>query len=244
MTTWQTPSSVPTLKKNEVHIWRAELAVSPQQLQEYSTLLNSDETKRARRFHFDIHRNRFTAARAMLRLLLGRYLNCSPQEIIFKYESHGKPTIENNALELQFNVSHSDNYFVAAFTLNHLIGIDIEEISDRAGADIAERFFSASEYEAMMRLPEQEQQNAFFHIWTQKEAFIKAIGQGLSFPLKDFIVSIQAPAKLISIKNASADDWHMQDFFTYSNFATAFATQQKVNHVKFFNFSELNNKTF
>ena len=193
----------------EVHVWRVSLEQPPRSLERLLATLSLDEKERAERFHFDRDRNRFIAARGTLRSILGGYLSREPAEIRFCYGEHGKPFLEREIAgdKLRFNVSHSHELALFAVTEGRDLGVDLEWIRpDVAEEGIAERFFSADEVRVLRGLPAEIQGEAFFNCWTRKEAYIKAIGEGLSMPLSRFVVSLapgEAPCLLSA--NGSAD---------------------------------------
>jgi 4'-phosphopantetheinyl transferase len=195
------PSSL-SLSSGEVHVWRAHLEQPPEVLQRLLRTLDIDEQTRASRFYFEKHRRRFIAARGVLRSLLGRYLEVKPEEVRFAYGQYGKPALDaaHHAGVLRFNASHSHELAVYAFAQDHDVGIDVEYIKeDFATQEIAERFFSKYEVQVFRALPHEEQGAGFFRCWTRKEAYIKAIGSGLSHPLDQFDVTLapNEPAALL-----------------------------------------------
>ena len=194
---WSVPPPSSTLSSGAVHVWRAPLE-QPDALQEmFQHTLDEDERERASRFHFERHRRRFVAARGFLRALLAHYLDLQPDEVRFTYGRYGKPSLDH-ASGLRFNMSHSHELAVYAFVQEKEIGVDVEYIkADFATEDIARQFFSTPEVEALTSLPKGERAAAFFRCWTRKEAYIKAIGSGLSHPLNEFDVSLNEPAALL-----------------------------------------------
>jgi 4'-phosphopantetheinyl transferase len=155
-------------------------------------ILSSDEIARAGRFHFEKDRIYFTRCRSALRSLLASYLAIPATEIRFQYRSGGKPQLVEvqNPRAMQFNVSHSANVALIAVGNEHRIGVDVEKIrADVDTASLAERFFSARERAGLQALPDHLRVPGFFACWTRKEAFLKATGAGLSFPLADFSVT-------------------------------------------------------
>jgi len=193
--------------------------------------------KRAGHFYFAKHRRRFTVARAGLRKILGGYLNEAAQHINFSYSQHGKPRIKTVKTEndLYFNVSHSSEIALYALTKRFEIGVDIEKISDRKHSyqDLAQRYFSRIEYEQLIALPTSQQQAAFFHVWTQKEAFIKAIGEGLSHALDNFVVNVTGAAKLISSEQDDVAQWCMQGIDVDKDYKATFTTRQAVKNIAY-----------
>jgi 4'-phosphopantetheinyl transferase len=159
-------------------------------------LLSADERQRAERFVFQRDRRRYTVARARLRQLLGERLGAAPESLQFAYNRHGKPALARRPGErdLRFNVSHCGEVAAYAFTEGREVGVDVEEVRALPDADeVAMRFFAQRERAAYLSLPASERPQGFFNCWTRKEAFVKAIGEGLSHPLDTLDVSL-APA--------------------------------------------------
>jgi len=181
------------LAEDEAQVWQADLDALARSETQWLNLLSRDEQDRAGRFRFPIHRQRFTAGRGLLRTLLGSYLNIDPREVIFRYSEKDKPRLADLFAKssLQFNLSHSDNVILLGFTLGRDIGVDVEKLRVNFNVlEIAERFFSESERNALAALPLSQHHQAFFNCWTRKEAFVKAVGEGLSLPLDQFDVSL------------------------------------------------------
>ena len=182
-----------SLSGGEVHVWRAHLEQPAGVQDQFLRTLDLNERERAARFHFEKHRRRFILGRGFLRLLLGRYLNIAPEEVRFAYGPYGKPSLadEHAASRLRFNASHSHELAVYAFVQEREIGVDVEyNNAEFGGEDIARHFFSAYEVGQLLALPESERSAAFFRCWTRKEAYIKALGSGLSHPLDQFDVTL------------------------------------------------------
>jgi 4'-phosphopantetheinyl transferase len=187
----------PKLSTDEVHLWRVNLeAVAGEEptQEQWSALLSPDEQARAARFHFDRHRQLFTATRAILRRVLASYLDTDPKALSFAYGPKSKPAlgVEHADSALAFNVSHSGDLALFAVARSRLLGVDVELIRcDFDTAAIASRFFSAGEQSQLVALDPEQRHEAFFRCWTRKEAYIKAIGEGLSLPLDQFDVSLK-----------------------------------------------------
>ena len=151
--------------------------------------LSEEERSRAARFMFERHRRRYIVAHTALRSILARYTDRAPEEIMLDAEEYGKPFLRDESL--QFNLSHSHEMAVVAVAASR-VGVDIEHVREMTDAgQIAERFFSRQEVMELQLIPRNEMIEAFFRCWTRKEAFIKAIGEGLSYPLESFGVSLQ-----------------------------------------------------
>jgi 4'-phosphopantetheinyl transferase len=189
MSAWPVTCDVPPLAAGEVHVWSAALAVGPEQLDALSALLDADERQRAGRFSHRPSREQFIVARAVLRTLLGRYLGRAPTAVRFITGPQGKPLLGGG--ELHFNVSHTHGLALFAVTAAGPVGVDVEQVSPHAThLDMARRFFTPAEADALLALPPGHSGEAFFHVWTRKEAFLKAVGLGLSHGLERFAVSV------------------------------------------------------
>jgi 4'-phosphopantetheinyl transferase len=230
---WQPPPERLLLGSDEVHIWRAGLEQPASVVAEFRRLLAVDERQRADRFHFKRDRDHFIVARGLLRTLLGRYLNTPPERLRFTYSSFGKPSLHEEcagAETLRFNISHSKDLALYAFTRGREIGVDIEHIrADVEGEGIAERFFSPGEISVLRSLPADARARAFFDCWTRKEAYIKAHGEGLSLPLDGFDVSLAPgePAALLSTLHdpAQATRWSLRELSPADGYAAALAVE-------------------
>lgn len=187
---WPPAPSEIVLGREEVHVFRARLDLDATELEKLALTLSAEEWERARRFRFSRDRDRFTAARGVLRLILTRYLSGDPARLRFAYAPFGKPSLDSGG-ELRFNVAHSDEWALFAVTRGREVGVDVERIRpDFATEEIAERFYSGMEVAALRALPPRERAVGFFVCWTRKEAYLKARGEGLSVPLASFSVSL------------------------------------------------------
>jgi 4'-phosphopantetheinyl transferase len=160
--------------------------------------LSTDEIERAERFRFGRDRARFILARGTLRTLLGHYLGADPASLSFSHNDYGKPALagEWTGSGVNFNLSHSHEVVLYAFARGRAVGIDVEHVRpELSGEDIAARFFSAPETEALRSQPPNTRPSAFFSCWTRKEAYIKARGEGLSYALDRFAVSVDSGAQ-------------------------------------------------
>lgn len=227
---WDPPPQKLIARKSEVHVWR--VALNETLVKELQPTLAPDESARADRFHFERDRQRFIVARGSLRTILGAYLKKNPAQLSFSYSSYGKPALEGepDADELRFNLSHANEVALIAVTRGRAIGVDIEFIRpDVASAEIAERFFSPHEIAALRALPEEVQREAFFNCWTRKEAYIKAIGEGMSMPLDQFNVSLapgSAAALLGNLRDATeVSRWSLQELALGPGYVAAVAVE-------------------
>ncbi len=190
---WQIPSQNLVLPENNVHIWRANLDLSEAEIEQLVSVLSSDERARADRFRFPQHRRRFMAARGILRQIISIYEQIKPDlPTLFEYSPLGKPRLSSSLgnRDLQFNISHSHELALYSFTRYDRIGIDLE--SKRLNSDviqIAERFFTPKEVAYLASLTGERQIPAFLQIWTAKEAYLKATGEGIANSLDQVEIS-------------------------------------------------------
>ena len=232
VSTWSEPPASLTLATGEVHVWRLELDQPESVVAEFRDTLEAHELERAGRFHFEKHRRHFVVGRGGLRYVLARYLDVKPEEFRFSYGAYGKPACEG----LRFNMSHSHGVALFAVALDRELGVDVEHIrGDFASEDIARRFFSRVEVAAFNALEKEEQVAAFFRCWTRKEAYIKAIGRGLSEPLDAFDVTL-APgesAALLRAERGDASRWTMFDIDAGGGYAAALAVEAPVSGIRY-----------
>lgn len=172
--------------------------------------LSDDELARANRFHFEKHRQRFTVARAGMRLILAQYQDISPDQLAFTTNAHGKPAL--TTAHFGFNLSHSADLALLAVSQHLEIGVDVEYFSSRSFLGIAKHCFSDTEIQHLSTLSVTDCMLGFFEIWSQKEAFIKAVGMGLAYPLKDFSVQIHPTTDYIILDPLTGISWNMYSF--------------------------------
>lgn len=171
----------------ETHL--AMLDIDAAERENYKALLLPEELARANRFRFELDAERYIVRRGKLRELLALRLGCHPHDISLTSNGFGKPRIRCS--DLQFNLSHSAGTALYVFARDSEIGCDLEwRRAELAREEVAERFFSAGELRSLHAVPSNRWVEAFFNCWTRKEAFVKALGFGVSYPLKAFDVSL------------------------------------------------------
>lgn len=196
-----------------VYIYSQELDAPDRPLEYFAAVLSADERQRADRFCRPRDAQRFTVARGMLRRTLGGILATAAESIRFSYGAHGKPslaTADGEPLPLQFNLAHSSHRAMLAVAAAGEIGIDIEKIRPVKSLDgIVAKHFSPLERAAFQALPQEERLQAFFRVWTRKEAVVKAIGTGLALSLTSFDVSLAASpaAALLGMRSEEHAGW-------------------------------------
>lgn len=233
-TDWAAPPTRPALGRDEVHVWHASLEPPPAGTARLLEVLDRDERQRAARYVFERDRSRFIIARAVLRHLLSRYLSRPPAEFAFEHNAYGKPALKTSsaATPLYFNVSHSGDKALYAFSADGEVGVDVELVrEDFATGDIAERFFSPREVRSFKSLPPHARTEGFFNCWTRKEAYIKALGRGLSHPLDSFTVTLApgSPAELLADETGLTDvsRWSLRELHLAPDYAAALAVPRR-----------------
>ena len=217
---------------NVSDVMTTRLNVASETVQSSMALLSDAERRRANRFAFARERNRFIVARGRLRQLLAARLDVQPESIEFVCGANGKPSLGPRFADsnLRFNVSHCDDLAVYVFSSGCEVGIDVEAIRWMPDADdIAARLFSPHENDEYRALDWRDKPLGFFNCWTRKEAFIKALGDGLSHPLDSFDVSLgpAEPAKILRVDNTPGDrcGWSVESFSPAPGFVAAVVSE-------------------
>lgn len=224
------------LPEGEVHIWRATFASTTTRIQYLLSTFSNDERQRAGRFRHEQDRRRFITGRGLLREILGRYLKVVPEQIQFQYGAQGKPYLQTSAnianTAIQFNLAHSHNLILYAFAKGMNIGIDLEYIDPTINLEqLTRHFFSEKEIQILQALAQKQKREMFFKFWTQKEAYLKAIGQGLAYPLKALDVSgisNTSPKFVNGVGgNQATNPWYIQTFIPAPDYIMALAVDQE-----------------
>jgi 4'-phosphopantetheinyl transferase len=207
----------------QIDLWVAGCDAADERAEQYRTLLTDYEKDGEYRFHFERDRRRYLTTRVLIRTVLSRYSATPPTAWRFHANRYGRPEIANDGdaeRSLSFNVSHTSDVILMAVTRDNVVGVDIESVNRAPEAlDIAERFFSSDEVEALRALPAPLQYDRFFELWTLKEAYIKARGMGLSIPLDSFSFDLREDATIGFSVRARAGDttagwrfWQLRPF--------------------------------
>jgi 4'-phosphopantetheinyl transferase len=230
------PGALPD--SGEVRVAAVLLDRSDADVLQDEALLSPAERSRADRFRFRRDRARFVVGRGALRRLLGRYLSRAPAEVDIQAGRLGKPELMGSsaASGLRFNLAHSDGLALYAFTRDREVGIDVEAVRTVPEARaVAGQFFSALEVARLAGLSRAGFEEAFLNGWTRKEAFLKARGDGLHFPLDRFHVSMAPgePARLLGVDGepAAVREWSIADVPTAPGFVAAVAARGPIDRL-------------
>lgn len=240
------------LPAGEVQIWSVALDPPPAEAARLVASLAADERERAARFHFERHRRQYEVGRGALRALLGAYLGLPPAEVRFAYGPRGKPFLAaprppgppqaTAGGDLHFNLSNSHELALVGFARGVEIGVDVEHLKPMDDLEqIAERFFSESERLTLRRLPAADKPEGFFNCWTRKEAYLKAVGEGLAARLDSFDVTLAPgePARMLTLEGdaARAARWFLTPFRPASGYLGALAIEAAPLPVRTFRFT-------
>ncbi len=221
------------LDARDLHVWTVGLDQPPDVCARLETVLSSDERERARRFVFERDTRRFVVCRAALRRVLAQYTGTAPEALVFAYGDRGKPSLPEMP-GLFFNVTHAASLGVIAVAATD-VGIDVEALERNVEfEDLAARFFSAEEARELCALPADARRAAFFNCWTRKEAYIKAIGDGLSCPLDSFAVTLRPsePALMRWIEGDDESAWHLRAFTPAEGYVGAVAVRAPIDAMR------------
>jgi 4'-phosphopantetheinyl transferase len=218
-----------TLQPDELHVWAVPLSGDAER---FGALLSGPELQRLERFRFADHRRRFQIGHGALRTILGGYLRTDPAQVEFAQGPRGKPYVDavaGSKAGPYFNLSHSGK--LALIGIAHVeVGVDLEKVRHLESlTEIARRHFSEVEFEALDALQGEARQLAFYRCWTRKEAYIKALGEGLSMPLDTFDVSLCEAPEFLACRDGREDprNWSMLDVTPSPEFVAAAALRAR-----------------
>lgn len=238
---WEIPPQNLILHNNDIHIWLINMEDYQQKIDSCKDILSQDEQEKTNKFASKLLKKSFIISRAFLRIILSKYLKTIPQEIYFTYNNKGKPQLDTEALlSIKFNLSHKNNYVIYGFSY-HNIGIDLEKIDDKIKVEkIAQRFFCNDEFNYLKTLDSKVKIEYFLKLWTKKEAYLKAIGKGLSGGLDSicFLVNNhhQKIDFIINKNNNSSDNWYFKTWILKDNYIMSIAINSIIK-TKFYYYS-------
>ena len=204
-----------------LELYTAALDPDANEIARLSLLLSEEERQRAERFRFDRDRRRFLVRRAKLRQILGARAGIRPELLRFETGAHGKPSLKGGACP--FSASHSDELMLVAIG-DQEVGCDVERIvPDFDWQPLAERFFTTNERQALLFAS--DGLDAFFRCWTRKEAFVKGLSLGLSYPLNAFQVSVGKTANFLS----GGRGWSLMGDTIGADYVFAIAVRERIS---------------
>jgi 4'-phosphopantetheinyl transferase len=242
---WPEGPASPTLLPGEIHVWQASISGGTEARERLAPHLSTAELERESRFRFDRDATRYAIARGLLRVLLARYCEAPPAELQILESSHGRPGLAAGTAPpgFDFNLSHSRNLAVFAFSHDARVGVDIEWITPLSDMqNLVALNFSQRERESWHSLDVGDRERAFFDCWTRKEAFVKAIGEGLSHPLDSFDVTLGPSEAPVLQRMAAAPDeqdrWSLRALDPEPGYASALAVKAAALELRCFSLSD------
>jgi 4'-phosphopantetheinyl transferase len=235
---WEAPASSTALTDDQAHVWSFTLDESPTRATDLAAVLSPEEKERAGKFGSEELRNRFIVGRATLRQLLGGILNCEPAGLVFRYGEFGKPELDGpHSGALHFNLSHSGGAALLAVARRGPLGVDLEKVRPVWNPQqIASRFFTENEGRQLDAVTEADRPEAFFRLWTRKEAWLKATGDGIATSLDRVEVAFMAnePARVVNVANepGAADQWSLTGLAPARGFVGALVVYAKSLNIR------------
>ena len=231
---WKKPPSNLSLSSDFIDIWQTRLDLSVRDIEYYADMLCAEEKQRVDKFKFSKKRHEYIITRGLLRRVLAQTLDTDPHSLQFEYAEHGKPYLTERWQDktVSFNVTHSGNKALVAVTLERNIGVDIELIRTEVEFDkLSNRFFSADESSSLETYKKQDLSKAFYACWTGKEAYVKALGDGISFGLSEFSVSVDPEEEQVTLvthwDTDEASRWTIINLDTGKDYIGAIAADKK-----------------
>ena len=218
----------------EVSVWQAKVSADIQHDQRYWKVLDKLEYAQAVRIKLPLLQHRYVEIHGRLRILLGQWLNESPDQLQINRTEQGKPYLKHYP-ELCFNLSHTGDHVLFAVTRQAQLGVDIEVCKWRANlAGLVDKCFAEQERVYWSQLPESDQMLAFYRFWTQKEAFVKATGRGIALGLNACAINPLKPSEFLSVPEScgKASDWHSLSFDGGAGLSAAIVTDRPFTIVK------------
>ncbi|MEZ5276446.1 MAG: 4'-phosphopantetheinyl transferase superfamily protein [Opitutaceae bacterium] len=221
---WETSSTISTPADDHIHVWQAEFNQWRSRLGGLESMLDGDEIRRADRFLRLEDRERYVFAHGLLRRILGSCAGSGPPLLTFGTGPHGKPYLIREGSRgdhWSYNLSHSGDRILVAAIRERPVGVDVERISRSVEIEsLSRRFFSAEEADHILRQPETARKAAFIDTWVCKEAFVKAVGEGLSMPLDSFSIEFDRNGTRI-VRSRGKENPHLDRPWTLIRFSVA-----------------------
>jgi 4'-phosphopantetheinyl transferase len=193
-------------------VWLAHLSDLRPALPGLEALLDRREQERAARFRFPEDKARFVAGRGLLRHGLRRYAPRVPASIEMTYSSLGRPLISAAHDAPHFSISHTRDLVALAFAAEAQVGIDLEYMKPSVDmVELAERILSEDDFKSFQALPHSERLGSFYRMWTRKEAYLKARGEGIATGLRDVTVSFlpELTSPLVDRRESASACWRL-----------------------------------
>ena len=236
---WQTPPDLLAISPRHVDVWLTSTELGEERVRACAKTLTRAELARARKFKSKAKYREYVITRGLLRRTLCQVAGLDLTGVDFNYGEHGKPGLENSASAgaVAFNVSHSHGLALVALTLGGRLGVDLEQVRPEVEwQELAERYFSEADYRTLQSQAPDARRRAFFTCWTRKEAFVKALGAGVSYGLKGFDVSVDPAEDCARLTlregNEDAGKWLLKNIPAPTSHAAALAIDRTACDVR------------
>ncbi|MEM1309502.1 MAG: 4'-phosphopantetheinyl transferase superfamily protein [Cyanobacteria bacterium P01_H01_bin.153] len=207
------PLSLGPPQANVAHVWQLQCSAASDVRSHWLAWLSKEERQRWSNYRRETDRDRFIYSRGGLRYLLASYLDQLPTSLQLAYGHHGKPYLTQEPLSLSFNVAHSGDWVVFGFSHKALIGVDVEVLQPRRRLSALIQRCLTVEEQAQLPAASEARLAQFLRYWTLKEAHLKAIGLGLSYPIKRVQVALAPTSHLIcpaQVPDEPNEDWQVE----------------------------------
>lgn len=219
----------PRLATDTIYLIIARLHRFDQLIPQLGRHLSSADTLRAERFVREEDRRRHLLGRGLVRVAVGAVMDCPPSAIEFETTPEGKPMVRGGP---SFNLSHSGDVVAVALAESGRLGVDVEHMRDlRDLTALARTTFRTDELGALMAMPETSRFEAFYRIWTRKEAVLKALGHGLSQLSAISVFAEAGPPGLAAIELADErlSSWNLYSMEADSSHPLAVAWDRPIS---------------
>jgi len=235
---WYTETQLNWRQRNEVHIWNVHLSKDSKDIDLQLTYLSSEEKERAAKFYFAKDKIRFIQNRYLLRFIIAKYLAIQISEVEFKYNKYGKPQLADDEAKLFFNISHSHGFTVLAFSREYELGIDVELVNREEDINcfINTDIFTPGEINWLKSQTGSNISAACYKLWSAKEAYVKALGIGLTIPLNSIETNIveENGIRLLDIKAESCKSYYLVELQNiHQDYIGTLALPEKATCIKY-----------
>ncbi|MCY3752212.1 MAG: 4'-phosphopantetheinyl transferase superfamily protein [Gammaproteobacteria bacterium] len=237
---WQTPPDDLGISPRHVDIWLTSTKLEEAQVRAYAKYLSQAELARAQKFRSKTGYREYIVTRGLLRQVMSETAGLDLAGVDFMYGEHGKPWLDArvSGRTVAFNVSHSHGLALVALTVGGRLGVDLEKVRPEVEwEDLAGRYFAEAEIRALENRPQGDGLKAFYACWTRKEAFVKALGAGVSYGLEQFDVSVDPDedyaALTIRGKDEDAAGWLVKNLPVPDSHAAALAVDRPACKFRF-----------
>ena len=225
-----------SIGEHEVHVWFAPVPPDPEEEREAWVVLSPEEQARVSPLKQHHDRAAQVRTRALVRRVLAAYLHVAPHEVAIAAGREGKPEVVvdvDTTGPPRFNVSHSGSMALVALSMSHEVGADLEQVRDElVWQNIADKFFSPVELDAIRVVPQADQRRAFYDCWVRKEAYLKGLGVGLRRSTTNFtvpVVGAGGPVEDLGVSSRRlGQPWYVYELDIEHGFAASLAADGQV----------------